>query len=499
MMRALLVGTTLVLALNCFDRASAGSCPGWRDPNGTRIVNGSDASPEQWPSLAALRLTSPDGLEIRFICGGAVIAPEFIVTAAHCLDAIAVDQVGQVVSVGSNAAAGWKLDVLIGTSDLKHSKPEHAFSVSKIEVHDDYVRQAATKRGNDIALVRLGRAWTGPVAALSLDPAGDPTVPPGSGLYVAGFGLQKGSATGGGTEVYQSRDGQRLSAGSLRLKEVEVPLVSEEACAKRWRDRLISTGQLCAGYEAAGSRKDSCNGDSGGPINAYDDEGCPTQVGIVSWGAGDCGRPGAFGVYTRISQYADWLRSRVPGLKSSSKAGRLGTDLTPAAFVRGIEAAVGSGRDQVRLSIVGNAPIHVGDSFSFEVDSSVGGRLVIVDVNAKGVATQIFPNAYVLDSEKSLIRSRQKLTIPGPEYGFSHFRAAPPVGKGMIVTLVVPTDFAVESFLAAPERTRGFVPERSATGYFLNILKAVDAALGTTGPSTSPLWAVSRTDYEILP
>jgi secreted trypsin-like serine protease len=89
-------------------------------------------------------------------------------------------------------------------------------------------------------------------------------------------------------------------------------------------------------------RRDSCNGDSGGPINAYDSRGCPTQVGLVSWGYEDCGLPKTYGVYTRISYYADWLRQRVPGLQKPTVGfPATGNDLSAAEFVAQAQDLVG--------------------------------------------------------------------------------------------------------------------------------------------------------------
>ena len=57
--------------------------------------------------------------------------------------------------------------------------------------------------------------------------------------------------------------------------------------------------------------RDSCVGDSGGPIFKKGPDGKFVQVGIVSFGVGKCGQAAVPGVYTRLSLYSDWLKDTV--------------------------------------------------------------------------------------------------------------------------------------------------------------------------------------------
>ena len=73
----------------------------------------------------------------------------------------------------------------------------------------------------------------------------------------------------------------------------------------------LTDNMICAGTESGA--RDACNGDSGGPLFVQQDDGL-TQVGIVSWGDGPldaevaCGHKNAYGVYTRVSHYSDWIK-----------------------------------------------------------------------------------------------------------------------------------------------------------------------------------------------
>lgn len=97
------------------------------------------------------------------------------------------------------------------------------------------------------------------------------------------------------------------------LQYVKLPLVDQRTCEDfgsrtrlKFPDRAISNiteNMFCAGFQEGGM--DSCQGDSGGAF-AFEQGGRFWAAGIVSWGV-ECGEPGYYGVYTRISKYTDWI------------------------------------------------------------------------------------------------------------------------------------------------------------------------------------------------
>ena len=99
------------------------------------------------------------------------------------------------------------------------------------------------------------------------------------------------------------------------LNEVIVPVVSNSTCRQRaWYGRRIKTDMVCAGYEQGG--RDSCTGDSGGPLLRQPGFKKPWQVvGITSWGI-LCGLRRKPGVYTRVYPYLDWINQRIKGASS---------------------------------------------------------------------------------------------------------------------------------------------------------------------------------------
>ena len=105
------------------------------------------------------------------------------------------------------------------------------------------------------------------------------------------------------------------------LQGVMLPLISTELCTiidDRDRDRNmgVEKGELpenmiCAGYEEGD--KDSCKGDSGGPMTQFDKNDQATVIGVVSWGLG-CASEGKPGVYTKVAFFADWIEEAMKTL-----------------------------------------------------------------------------------------------------------------------------------------------------------------------------------------
>jgi secreted trypsin-like serine protease len=93
------------------------------------------------------------------------------------------------------------------------------------------------------------------------------------------------------------------------LQIVNVPILSNEECERMYktaRQKIVFRDTiLCAGYAIGG--KDSCEGDSGGPLAVRDGpESKWTLAGIVSNGV-KCAEPNLPGIYTRISEYRNWI------------------------------------------------------------------------------------------------------------------------------------------------------------------------------------------------
>lgn len=171
---------------------------------------------------------------------------------------------------------------------LRGEGTEVTLKVAKTFKHPKYNRKSAD---NDISLLRLETPA----------PLSDYIVPiclPGRRL--AQRVLQRNGTmtvvSGWGKEEMQS------SRFSSALNVINVPLVDSDLC-RRQMSHNITGNMLCAGI--IGQKMDACEGDSGGPMaTLYRDTWF--LLGLVSWGEG-CGNLDKLGVYTKVSNYIDWI------------------------------------------------------------------------------------------------------------------------------------------------------------------------------------------------
>jgi len=98
-----------------------------------------------------------------------------------------------------------------------------------------------------------------------------------------------------------------------KLQEVLMPLISPETCGQEdwygWVKPYNPATMICAGYGEGG--KNSCEGDSGGPLSCHAPDGRWKLAGIVSWGPIWCSLANRPGVYTRVERYVDWIKKHV--------------------------------------------------------------------------------------------------------------------------------------------------------------------------------------------
>ncbi|EFN53063.1 hypothetical protein CHLNCDRAFT_11918, partial [Chlorella variabilis] len=228
------------------------------------IVGGSAAPVGRYPYMVSLRDASGS-----HYCGGSLIAPRVLLTAAHCV----ADAVHKFPSVH------------IGRQYL--SQAESDYDVRRTvttAIHGSY--DPATS-ANDIALLRLDAASTkAPLALPTFDLVPANNTP----LSVLGFGT---TSEGG---MYLSSD----------LQHVTIAYFDAATCQALYPFGQIKPGMLCAGALAGG--KDSCQGDSGGPLvlPSSNSASGDLQLGVTSWGYG-CARPGLPGVYTSTAHYRSWI------------------------------------------------------------------------------------------------------------------------------------------------------------------------------------------------
>mgnify|MGYP006266989733 CR=1 FL=1 len=250
------------------------------------IVGGRPAEEGEVPWQAHLDIYKNGNV---YLCGGILIAENWILTAAHCIQTNSGD-----------TALPEDITVTLGDLNSNQTEPqEQVVLVNQVIMHPDYDSQS---HDADIALLAVSPAEiTHAVAPVELGSIADEAT--NAAVQLSGYGRV-------------AEDGNL----SDLLLVAETSLILPEQCDVAYGGQgRVTENMICAG--SLERTIDTCDGDSGGPLIVPSHEMSILQgtipmtetipaklVGITSWGKG-CARPGIPGVYTRVSKYTEWIKA----------------------------------------------------------------------------------------------------------------------------------------------------------------------------------------------
>ncbi|MFA0012375.1 trypsin-like serine protease [Vibrio lentus] len=302
------------------------------------IVNGSDATVAEFPSMASLfidRIDYDGTYSTGPYCGATILDPTHILTAAHCIYG---DENAQLFTV--------VVPQLQDTSQFPNGSIEKV-RVSEVYYRSDYSNALSDLLRNDIAILKLE-------SSLNIDAVNDV-------IYPLGFS----------TDLYRSSSENFVAVGhgdtrsgfdsTTILQKAALKYVDKATCINAFTDgSALTDSQICFNGDYSpftGLFNGTCQGDSGGPVY-WQDGSTYRQVGITSFGPDTCGGSSTVtSVFTEILDYKTWIDSVIAGTETAKF---VSTDAKRTAYAGTSSSSSGSSGGSVSFGLLGMLMLFAG-------------------------------------------------------------------------------------------------------------------------------------------
>eukprot|EP01025_Chloroclados_australasicus_P000538 TRINITY_DN10254_c0_g1_i10.p1 TRINITY_DN10254_c0_g1~~TRINITY_DN10254_c0_g1_i10.p1 ORF type:complete len:592 (-),score=25.25 TRINITY_DN10254_c0_g1_i10:1409-3043(-) len=255
----------------------------------SRVSHGVNTGPGEFPFMVSLQVPHKyDASYFEHYCGGTLISPKVILTAAHCIwDQDKGLNFREVTGDKKTGDVDENYKAAINPF-CRHQQGEGLFIIKKFYIHPDY--DGSTDGGADIALLELERDYNGVTQFPVYEDSGSFDFL--TELIIMGWGYT--NAKEANNEIMFLTSVKPLQKATVTMRNWPPPMCtnSKTFCA--------------AGSTSTGGTVDTCRGDSGGPVLQVIDNNY-VVVGITSYGDGEDCQAGSMGVYTRVSYYKAWI------------------------------------------------------------------------------------------------------------------------------------------------------------------------------------------------